>query len=140
MVYLWSILKMMLLLNIGYMLKSIVAVPPHISLSSTPLVIYITSLMPQPSIPFCHSTQCHSHKFSHSVINLFFSYDSLFQRSPIKPLFELSENSNNSSLFLHNIFKHSSSVYGLYFLPKKKQTILNFFNEYKRATFITDSE
>jgi hypothetical protein len=51
---------MMLLLNIGYMLKSIVAVPPHISLSSTPLVIYITSLMPQPSIPFCHSTKISS--------------------------------------------------------------------------------
>jgi hypothetical protein len=90
----------------------------------------ILSLYPMPFsqiLPFCNKP-------------VFFSYDSLFQRSPIKPLFELSENSNNSSLFLHNIFKHSSSVYGLYFLPKKKQTILNFFNEYKRATFITDSE
>jgi hypothetical protein len=85
------------------------------------------------------------HFYSHPFLQILpfsntpiYSNDNIFNRVPISALFDVPEKVNNSTLFLHKIFRDSSlSIYGLPSFPKRRQTTLNFFNNYKHATHTT---
>jgi hypothetical protein len=64
--------------------------------------------------------------------------DKIFKQVPLKPLFDLLDESQSPKLFLYNIFHNNSSTYGLQSSSKKPQTEFNYFNEYKHATSICE--
>jgi hypothetical protein len=61
----------------------------------------------------------------------------IFKQVPLTPLFDLPNETQCPKLFLNTIFHNNSLIYGVHSTSKKAQTVLNYFNEYKHATSIS---
>jgi hypothetical protein len=105
--------------------------PLNLYLLTTPTSLHL--LLSRNTTPFIHILP-----YTNKLLN---KDDPIFKRFPFRSTFLIPPQTNpyTNSLYLHPTVKNFKTIYGIPAKMKKRRTVANFFNQYKRILLSTQS-